>query len=183
MKKALLLKRLPNPSPLKGCFSADLFGSKQHSGDWSQQKRCSLSFVLSFSEREGDGEKEKAVRDKFRNIRYLSCYLVPGGSHHTRQAQKFLPPPIADWKTLSLFSLPPTTIPPAEGFVRNNYRLFRWTIVMSILLIKTSSRAISGTLSSDFTFYHWKACPARFRRLFFFFGGSTSRDNLFDKSA
>lgn len=39
---------------------------------------------------------------------------------------------------------------------------------MSILLIKTSSRAISGTLSSDFTFYHWKACPARFRRLFFF---------------
>lgn len=38
---------------------------------------------------------------------------------------------------------------------------------MSILLIKTSSRAISGTLSSDFTFYHWKACPARFRRLFF----------------
>lgn len=39
--------------------------------------------------------------------------------------------------------------------------------MMSILLIKTSSRAISGTLSSDFTFYHWKACPARFRRLFF----------------
>lgn len=59
----------------------------------------------------------------------------------------------------------------AVGFVRNNYRLFRWTIVMSILLIKTSSRAISGTLSSDFTFYHWEACPARSRRLrtvFFF---------------
>lgn len=53
--------------------------------------------------------------------------------------------------------------------------------MMSILLIKTSSRAISGTLSSDFTFHHFKACPARFRRLFF--GGSTSRDNLFDKSA
>lgn len=43
---------------------------------------------------------------------------------------------------------------------------------MSILLIKTSSRAISGTLSSDFTFYHWKACPARFRRLFFFSKGA-----------
>ncbi|KAG8197417.1 hypothetical protein JTE90_014903 [Oedothorax gibbosus] len=59
---------------------------------------------------------------------------------------------------------------------------------MSILLIKTSSRAISGTLSSDFTFHHCEACPARSRRLrkgFYFFLSPTpvSQDNLFDKSA
>ncbi|GFT97833.1 hypothetical protein NPIL_434511, partial [Nephila pilipes] len=57
---------------------------------------------------------------------------------------------------------------------------------MSILLIKTSSRAISGTFSSDFLFPSLGGMSCQNQETqdsIFFFLRCMSQDNLFDKSA